>query len=103
MEKKQTNEKKTENVKLRPFNHIKLYATNAFVGASRQDIRIDLCNEKLPSDKKDEWGYIIDATITLSPIGAKRLLKALQIALENYEKKEGEIIIKDDDAPIDFK
>jgi len=85
------NKKEVTPNKLRPPNHLKVYATNAFVGHSNQDIRIDLCNEKLKSDEGDNWAYLIDTTIILSPVGAKKLFNSLKEQLESYEKAHGKI------------
>jgi len=96
---KQTKEKPD---KLRAPSHAKIYVTNAFVGCSNQDIRIDLCNEKLMSNDGKKWGYVIDSTIILSPMGSKKLLENLKNCIAEYEKTHGEIKIEEQETPISF-
>ena len=87
---------------LRTPNHIKIYATNGFVGCSNQDVRIDLCNEKLRNEEKNRWGYVIDATVFLTPIGAKRLFNSMKKCLDKFEKEHGDIDVSKEENKISF-
>lgn len=102
-EKKKVEETKKEDFeKLRSPTHAKIYSTNSFVGCSNQDIRIDLCNEKFRDEKHKKWGFVVDATIILSPVGAKRLFESLSKTLKGYEKEHGTIDIDFDEGIIKF-
>ena len=73
---------------------MKFYVTNIRGGLTDQDFRFELMDEQL-LDKKDEWCYVSDAMIILSPVGAKRLFNRLKECIEVYEKEKGIIETKD--------
>ncbi|MBI2101459.1 DUF3467 domain-containing protein [Candidatus Woesearchaeota archaeon] len=99
---KQENKKEEKPDMLRPQNHVKIYATNSFLGCSKQDFRINLCNEKIRNEKNTKWGYIIDATVILTPMGAKKTFNSLKKCLEEFEKEHGKIDIDQEEDKIKF-
>jgi len=99
---KQQEPKEKDFDKIRVPNHTKYYATNAFIGHSTQDIRIDFCNEKFSDEKNKKFAYVVDTTVILSPKGAKKLLLALKNCVEEFEKKHNSINLGDEEKPIDY-
>jgi len=77
---------------LRVPNFQKFYATNVQGGATTQDFRIELMNEKLK--EHDEWHLVSDAMVILTPTAAKRLLNMLQAFVETHEKEHGKIPVE---------
>lgn len=75
---------------LRAPTHQKYYVTNIRGGATSQDIRFELLNEKIKGEK-DEIVFISDALIILTPIAAKRLSRKLAEAISETEKRLGPI------------
>lgn len=67
----------------------KFYATNVRGGATSQDFRFHLMNEKLRD--RDEWHFVSDALVILTPTAAKRLLLQLEEYVKTYEKQHGKI------------
>ncbi|MEA3558363.1 MAG: DUF3467 domain-containing protein [Candidatus Thermoplasmatota archaeon] len=72
---------------------MKYYATNFRCGVTEVDFRIELCNEKLEVDKG--WELITDAMVIMTPECAKRMNDFLTQAIDLYEKKNGEIRVKE--------
>jgi len=63
-------EKNEETVSfLRVPNFVKHYVTNIKGGLTTQDFRYELMNEKIYDEEADEWTYIADALVILSPRG----------------------------------
>ncbi len=48
-------------------------------------------NEKIYDEEADEWTYIADALVILSPTAAKRLYDRLRGDIELYEREHGVI------------
>lgn len=79
-----------ENITIsRAPNFAKYYATNVKGGLTNQDFRYQLMNEKFYNEDTEEWLYIVDALIILSPIAAKKLLKTLENDINTYEAENG--------------
>ena len=74
---------------LRALNITKFYATNVRGGPTTQDFRFQLMNEKILDE--DEWHYVSDALVILTPTAAKRLLTLLDKFVASYEKEHGKI------------
>ncbi len=85
---------------MRAPNHKKYYVTNVVGGTTDQDIRFELFNEKVQSERSNGWNYISDAMIILTPIGAKKLFLELQRNLELWESEKGKIEIDAKDRHI---
>lgn len=85
-------EKNEENASfLRVPNFVKHYVTNIKGGLTTQDFRYELMNEKIYDEEADEWTYIADALVILSPTAAKRLYDQLRGDIELYEREHGVI------------
>jgi len=76
---------------LRVPNFVKHYVTNIKGGLTTQDFRYELMNEKIYDEEADEWTYIADALVILSPTAAKRLYDQLRGDIELYEREHGVI------------
>ena len=76
---------------IRVPNFSKYYITNIKGGLTTQDFRYELMNEKIYVEEEDEWTYVADAMIILSPTAAKRLFNTLESDIESYEREHGEI------------
>ena len=85
---------------IRVPNFTKYYVTNIKGGLTTQDFRYELMNEKIYDEEEDEWTYIADAMIILSPTAAKRLFDTLENNIELYEREHGEIPTIFDEDPI---
>ncbi len=85
---------------IRVPNFSKYYITNIKGGLTTQDFRYELMNEKIYDEEEDEWTYIADAMIILSPTAAKRLFDTLENNIELYEREHGEIPTEFDEDPI---
>ncbi|MFW5852487.1 MAG: DUF3467 domain-containing protein [Nanoarchaeota archaeon] len=80
---------KEEEVFSRAPEYRKYYVTNVKGGMTEHDIRFELLNERINDGKNDI--FIADAGVFMSFIGAKRLFNELKKAIEEYEKKNGNI------------
>lgn len=75
-------------------NFTKYYVTNIHGGETTQDFRYELMNEKVYDADDEEWNYVSDALVILSPVAAKRLLLKLSEDIQSYEEEHGEIETK---------
>lgn len=89
-------EKKTV---IRVPNFGKHYVTNIAGGFTTQDFRYELMNEKVYDEEEDEWTYVADALLILSPVAAKRLLIKLTDDVNFYERGHGEILTEFGEEP----
>lgn len=93
-EKSNTLEEDRENKKIsisRAHNFIKHYVTNIDGGLTSIDFRYQLMNEKFYNADDEEWIYIADALVILSPVAAKRLFNKLEKDIDTYEAEHGVI------------
>ena len=83
-------------------NHHKYYVTNISGGLTDQDFRFELLNEKIreTSKRDNQWKFISDAMIILTPTGAKRLFEELKKHLEVWENENGKIETESKDKHI---
>lgn len=73
----------------RAHNFVKHYVTNIEGGLTNHDFRYQLMNEKFYNEEDNEWLYIADALLILSPIAAKKLLGKLEKDIDTYEAEHG--------------
>lgn len=92
------NEITRKNV-IRVPNFVKHYVTNIIGGATTQDFRYELMNEKIYDEDNDEWNYVGDGLLILSPVAAKILLIELSSDIDLYEKEHGEIKTEFENEP----
>ncbi|MCJ7773795.1 MAG: DUF3467 domain-containing protein [Desulfobacterales bacterium] len=97
MNSEQENDEKTAVIRVPNF--LKHYVTNIIGGLTTQDFRYELMNEKIYDEEEDEWTYISDALLILSPVAAKRLFVKLTEDIELYEREHGEIFTEFDEEP----
>ncbi len=76
---------------IRPFNYTKYYVTNIKGGLTTQDFRYELMNEKVLDGDSNEWVYVSDALLILSPTAAKRFYDSLKKDIDFYEREHGVI------------
>ena len=93
-------ESKAEISVSRAPNHTKYYVTNIAGGMTDQDFRFELLNEKLRKDEENEWEYVSDGLIILSPFGAKKLFLVLKDSLDVWENEKGKIDTEQKDKHI---
>lgn len=89
-EKKDMKEEKQISIS-RAHNFTKYYATNVDGSLSNHDFRYQLMNEKFYDKEDNEWVYIADALVILSPIAAKKLFHKLEKDIDTYEAEHGVI------------
>ena len=75
------NEDEPRNIH-RPITFHKIYATNVHGEWTEYDFRIELFNEKLKDEKGEDWAYISEAMIILTPSAVKKLKNILDTAVE---------------------
>ena len=78
----------------------KIYATNIFVTKTDSDFRIELFNEKFETE--DRIQFHSDGLLILTNQAAKKLLVTLSEKIEEYENKNGEIIVDENRMNIDL-
>ncbi|MDV0446514.1 hypothetical protein MsAg5_03560 [Methanosarcinaceae archaeon Ag5] len=67
----------------------KFYVTNIAGGATDQDFRYELLNEKSYDSENEKWNYYSDGLLILSPVGAKKLWNKLSADINLYEREHG--------------
>jgi len=75
-----------------PFN--KIYATNLIGYWTEYDFRMELFNEKINTvakEGKEEWTFISEGLVIMTPLAAKKLNKLLTGKIKEYESEKGEI------------
>jgi len=75
-----------------PFN--KIYATNLIGYWTEYDFRIELFNEKINAaakEGKEEWTFISEGLVIMTPLAAKKLNKLLTEKIGEYESEKGEL------------
>jgi len=78
----------------RPVSFHKIYATNVIGEWTEYDFRIELFNEKMKTEgedeeegeEKEEWVYISEAMVILSPNAVRKLKKVIDEAVKEYEE-----------------
>lgn len=85
------NQKQKKASVQREINYSKHYATNLIAGGTKYDFRFELFSEKLKVVDSNEWTYISDALVILTPQAAKKLHSYLEKYLKSYEKEHGKI------------
>ena len=93
-----TEEEVEENIKhvQRPVSFHKIYATNVSGEWTEYDFRIELFNEKMKVEdvnekmraEDEEWTYISEGMIILTPHVVKKLKSILDEAVKEYEEKK---------------
>ncbi len=92
MPKKRARQNEAESSIFRVPNFLKLYATNVKGGASNQDFRFQVMNEKLKDE--DGWHFVSDALVILTPVAARNLKTLLDEYIIAFEKEHGPIKTK---------
>jgi len=91
-----TKEEGEEEIKhvQRPVTFHKIYATNVSGEWTEYDFRIELFNEKMKEEEKEdddeEWTYISEGMIILTPNVVKKLKNILDEAVKEYEENKGD-------------
>ena len=85
---------------IRGENFYKIYATDWAINVTEFDLRIEILNEErvLPAGIKHRLPvaqYISESQIIANPIAAKRLVKRLSDAIEQFEKNSVNIPMRD--------
>ena len=74
----------------RPVTFHKIYATNVSGEWTEYDYRIELFNEKMKVEESEEWSYISEGMIILTPNAVKKLKNILDEAVKEYEENKGD-------------
>ena len=78
----------------RTISFNKIYATNLIGYWTEFDFRIELFNEKINAatkEGKEEWTFISEGLVIMTPLAAKKLNKLLTEKIKEYESEKGEI------------
>jgi len=82
-------EKEIKHVQ-RPVTFHKIYATNVSGEWTEYDFRIELFNEKMKVEENEEWSYLSEGMIILTPNAVKKLKNILDEAVKEYEENKGD-------------